>query len=136
LTKETLESISSLNTFIKKNSSLHHLDMRQCGLSDPMIRLLVTQGVSESQGLMAVHFCGNPGISRELICDIQLKLGSKDPFVPENHIQGLGKVNDGELNSFTVQETLLLKSIIKNKKLHEVDLDIPTSDKQKLFLER
>ena len=48
---------------------------------------------------------------------MQVILGSKDPFVTENYIPSLGKASDGDLNSYTVQETLALKSILKNKKL-------------------
>jgi hypothetical protein len=66
---------------------------------------------------MSVHLCRNPGLSRELILEIQGTLGSLDPFVSENYIPSLGKIGDGELNSYSVQETLALKSILKNKKL-------------------
>jgi hypothetical protein len=61
--------------------------------------------------------CGNPGLSRKLILEIQAILGSKDSLVPENHIPSFGKARDGDFNSYTVQETLALKSILKNKKL-------------------
>ena len=64
-----------------------------------------------------MHLCGNSGLNRELILEMQAILGSKDPFVTENYIPSLGKASDGDLNSYTVQETLALKSILKNKKL-------------------
>jgi len=83
-----------------------------------------------------VHLCDHPGLNRELILEIQAILGSKDPFVTENYIPILGQASDGDLNSYTVQETLALKYILKNKKLLEVDLGIPSENKQKLILER
>lgn len=88
---------------------------------------------------MAIHLCGNPGLSRELIYEIAKMLESKDPFMPENHITNLSKKNDGDLNSYTVQEILTLKSELKRKKLYEVDLGIESNvfaKKQKLIIER
>ena len=78
-----------------------HLDLRYSGLSALIIRMLV-QAISQSSSLMSVHLCGNPGLSRELILEIQVTLGSKDPFKPENYIPSLKKEGDVELSSYAV----------------------------------
>lgn len=64
--KELNESITNFCSFMRKNTSLVHLDMRQSGLTPPIIRMLV-YAVADSTSLMSVHLCGNPGLSRELI---------------------------------------------------------------------
>lgn len=46
------------------------------------------------------------------------------------------QVSDRELNPQTMQDTLVLKSILMKKRLQECTIDIPTSDNSKMILER
>ena len=62
---DALKALTYLSTFIKKNPSLLHLDLSHAGLQSLMIEKLV-QAASESQSLMAMHLCGNPGINNEI----------------------------------------------------------------------
>jgi len=58
-----------------------------------------------------------------------------DPFQKENYIP-CPYSKENQMNPSTMQETLLLKSILQKKKLNECSLSIPTIEKSKLILQR
>ena len=55
----------SLLRFVRVDKRLIHLDLTQTNLSEQMI-LHIIQGIRKSKSLMAVHFSGNPGVTKHL----------------------------------------------------------------------
>lgn len=124
--------MDNLALFVRKNPSLLHLDLSNTEMQDAMLRGIV-DAVHESHSLMAVHLDGNPGISASLLAFIEEKLETKSPLAQENYIPGPTSKASG-MDPQTMQETLLLKSILQKKKLNECTISIPTIDKSKLIL--
>jgi hypothetical protein len=52
--------------FVRNNQELMHLDLSHTEMQESMLKPLI-QAVSESNTLMAVHLCGNPGINHDVI---------------------------------------------------------------------
>ena len=67
--------------FIENNKELVHLDISNSQVQEQMLRRIV-DAVATSQSLMAVHFCGNPGLTPEFTQYCQDVLGCGRPAAP------------------------------------------------------
>ena len=65
MTENMVMVADSLFRFVKVDKRLIHLDLTQTNLSEQMI-LHIMPGIRKSKSLMAVHFSGNPGVTKRL----------------------------------------------------------------------
>ena len=65
MSENMVQVADSLLRFVRIDKRLIHLDLSQTNLSEQMI-LNIIPGIKKSRSLMAVHFSGNPGVTKRL----------------------------------------------------------------------
>lgn len=53
--------------YIHKNQNLIHLNLRETGMSELCLMELLKNGIAKSKSLLAVHLCGNPGLTYDFM---------------------------------------------------------------------
>ena len=66
LSERNHELLSCLSTFIKYNTFLVHLDLRNVGLTEAGIKY-ISSFLNKAQALQCLHLGGNEGVSQEVI---------------------------------------------------------------------
>jgi hypothetical protein len=64
--KKTEENlISSISRFIKKNPSLVHLSLENCGLTENVVTE-ISHAIRKSKAICCIHLSANPGINKQM----------------------------------------------------------------------
>jgi hypothetical protein len=71
--------VENIVYFIKKNTSLQHLDLTSCGLFKSELEA-ISAALNKSCSVLSLHLCLNPGISKDLVEWIRTRIHCK-PFV-------------------------------------------------------
>jgi len=87
-----------------KGTSLKHLDLRDSGLSEAFLMQLVP-AFAKSKSLVAVHLCGNEGVTEDLKLFAQEKLKLKE--VKRVHKDW------SDVSPLTIPDSIRFKTVMK-----------------------